>query len=427
MDVCIQESSQNQKASKAFHIQIVFGTAFTFLTGGVFLSGFAMYMGASDLLVSYISMITNICGVSILFFSGIIGRFRSFKRITVSLTALSKLVTLLIVLIPLLIPKGAQITVFIPLMLIAFTLQAQTTVVLNNWLVTFVDEKQSGKYIARRQTFVLAVTVLLSIVGGRVLDAVSGAYIGFAVLFATAFCMSVLELIVLLRIPDAAQQKPACEKSRFFDLFRVPLQCRPFVLFVVYIFLFYLMLSIADSFTVVYMMRYLGLSYTATSLMQMLISLPQLFLLGAWGKISDKKGHGFALKLSIWFFVGETLFMALSNPQNLYVFIPAAFLFAAVANAGFVVSVFNRRYELMPQEGRILYDNFYSAAVGLAFILGPVGGGAIKRGLESVGWLKSVMQFGNIRLLYVVSTVSIVLLQLFFTAKHTNNQRKGGR
>ena len=416
--------AQSLKASRAFHIQIVFGTAFTFLTSGVFLSGFAMYMGATDLLVSYISMITNICGVSILFFSGLIGHFRSLKKITISLTVLSKMATLLIVLIPLSVPEGAQIAVFIPLMLVAFTLQAQATVVLNNWLVTFVDEKQSGKYIAKRQTFVLAVTVLLSVTGGRVLDAVSGAYIGFAILYAAAFGMAVMELLVLLRMPDAVQQNADREKSKFSDKFFVPLRCRPFLLFVVYIFLFYLMLSIADSFTVVYMMRYLGLSYTATTIMQMLISLPQLFLLGIWGKISDKKGHAFALKLSIWFFVGETLFMALSNEQNLYLLIPMAFLFASVANAGFVVSVFNRRYELMPQEGRILYDNFYSAAVGLAFILGPVIGGSIKQGLESADRLNSIIQFGNIRLLYVVSTIGIVLLQLIFTIRHTKTRKR---
>lgn len=407
------------KAGQAFHLQIVFGTACTFLTGGVFLSGFAMYMGASDLLVSYISMITNICGVTILFFSRLIGRFRSFKKITISLTVLSKLATTSLVLIPLFVPKVWQITVFVPLMLVAFTLQAQTTVVLNNWLVTFVDAKQSGKYIARRQTFVLLVTVLLSFVGGRVLDTVSGAYIGFAILFGVALCMSLIEVAVLLSIPDAVQQEATCDKIGFSGMLRVPLHCRPFLRFVIYIFLFYLSLSIADSFTVVYMMRYLGLSYTATTLLQMLISLPQLFLLGAWGKISDKRGHQFALKLSIWFFVGETLFMALSTSENLYAMIPIAFIFAAVGNSGFVVSVFNRRYELMPMEGRILYDNFYSAAVGLAFILGPVLGGVIKQGLETIGALASILQFGNIRLLYVVSTVSIVLLQLFFTKRHT--------
>ena len=190
------------------------------------------------------------------------------------------------------------------------------------------------------------------------------------------------------------------------------MKSRRFLFFVVYIFLFYLMLSIADSFTVVYMMRYLKLSYIATTAMQMLISLPQIFLLGIWGKISDKRGHQFALTASIWFFIGETLFLALSNLHNLYIFIPAAFLFASVANAGFMVSVFNRRYELMPRDGRILFDNFFSAAVGLAFILGPVIGGAVKHVLESSSWVKGAIQFGNIRLLYVVSTVAIIILQI---------------
>lgn len=397
---------------RSFNTQVVFGTSFTFLTSGVFLSGLAMYMGASDLLVSYISMISNICGISILLFSSLIERFRSFKKITIGLTVFSKLATLLIVLIPLLIPAGLQIVVFIPMMVIAFTLQAQTTVVLNNWMVTFVDEKKSGRYIAGRQTLVLVVTVILSLAGGRLMDAVSGRYIGFFILFSAALFMAVIEVAVLFRIPDVEQHKPMGKKSSFPDMIRVPMKSRRFLVFVVYIFLFYLMLSIADSFTVVYMMRYLKLSYIATTAMQMLISLPQIFLLGIWGKISDKRGHQFALTASIWFFIGETLFLALSNSHNLYIFIPAAFLFASVANAGFMVSVFNRRYELMPRDGRILFDNFFSAAVGLAFILGPVIGGAVKHLLESSSWVKGAIQFGNIRLLYVVSTVAIIILQI---------------
>lgn len=426
MNIEMIQSKENEiiltKVSKSFNVQVVFATAFLFLTSGVFLSGFAMHMGASDLLVSYISMITNICGVSILFFSGIIGKFHSFKKITIGLTVCSKLATLLIVLIPLFVPSKAQIVVFVPLMVVAFTLQAQTTVVLNNWMVTFVDEKQSGRYIAKRQVFVLAVTVILSLAGGRLLDAVSGAYIGFAILFLVASFMAVLEITMLLRIPDAMQQKHTGEQHRFWDMFQVPMKCKPFLIFVVYIFLFYLMLSIADSFTVVYMMRYLKLPYITTTAMQMIISLPQIFLLGAWGRISDKKGHQFALTTSIWFFVGETLFLAFSNSQNYYILIPIAFLFAAIGNSGFIVSVFNRRYELMPMNGRIQYDNFFSAAVGLAFILGPVTGGIIKQLLESNEWITNTIQYGNIRILYVISAVAIVILQVIFTVQY--NKRK---
>ncbi|MBS5082253.1 MAG: MFS transporter [Clostridiales bacterium] len=400
------------KVQRSFHTQVIFGTSFTFLTSGVFLSGLAIYMGASDLLVSYISMITNICGISILLFSSFMERFYSYRKITIGLTVLSKAATLLIVLIPVLIPANLQIIIFIPVMVTAFTLQAQTTVILNNWMVTFVEEKKSGRYIAVRQTFVLGATVILSLAGGRLLDAVSGAYIGFIILFSVAMLMGVMEILTLLRIPDTERRKIPVEKSRFSDMVLLPIKNRLFLAFVVYIFFFYLMLSIADSFTVVYMMRYLKLSYVTTTGMQMLISLPQVFLLGVWGKVSDRRGHQFALTASIWFFIGETFFMALSNPHNFYFFIPVAFLFASAANAGFMVSVFNRRYELMPVEGRILYDNFYSAAVGLAFILGPVIGGGVKRFLESSSWLAEVIQFGNIRLLYAISTAAIILLQI---------------
>lgn len=421
LDSILKDMTYQSKTQSLFHKQIIFGTSFTFLTSGVFLSGLAMYMGASDLLVSYISMIVNICGISIIVFSSVIERFNSYKKITISLTVLSKLTTLLIVLIPLLIPDNMRLAVFVPVMIAAFTLQSQTTVVLNNWLVTFVDEKQSGRYIAKRQTYVLIMTVILSLTGGRLLDKVSGQYIGFAILFFAAFIMAALEVLVLFRIPDAKRQKSMEQKISFKDLISVPSKCKPFFHFVVYIFLFYLFLSIADSFTVVYMMRYLCLSYTATTAMQMIISLPQIFMLGIWGKISDKRGHRFALTTSICFFVGETFFMALSNMQNNLIMIPLAFLFASVGNSGFVVSVFNRRYELMPKQGRILYDNFFSAAVGLAFILGPVIGGAIRRVLESVTWVNTAVQFGNIRLLYAISTVALILLQIVITVQ--NNKK----
>lgn len=76
----------------------------------------------------------------------------------------------------------------------------------------------------------------------------------------------------------------------------------------------------------------------------------------------------------------------------------------------------------MPVKDRILYDNFFSAAVGLAFILGPVTGGAIKKLLESSGWIMANIQFGNIRILYVISAVAITLLQVFITVRKVKRE-----
>lgn len=397
---------------KQFFVQVAFVTAFSYLTSGVFLSGFAILMGAGDILVSYISVILNICGVLILAFSSILERFKSRKKLTIGLTVFSRLATVLIVVIPVLVPKSAQLPLFITIVIVAFTLQAQTTVVLNQWMLAFVDEKRSGRYISLRQTLTLVITVIFSALGGWWMDRMSGQYEGFIILFSIALLAAIADVIVLLRIPDSAISNNETKRINFAQLIKLTLKNRQFIGFVIYIFAFYLLINIADSFTMVYMMKYLNLPYQMVTSMYLIISLPQVVLLGMWGKISDKYGHKTALKASIWLFAGETLFMLFASPTSYYIFIPIAFLIASVANAGFVVAVFNRRYEIMPSENRIVYDNFYTAVIGIGFILGPMLGGLCKGVMESIPALDSIIPFGSIRVLYLISTLGILLLQL---------------
>ncbi|MBS5063597.1 MAG: MFS transporter [Hungatella hathewayi] len=405
-----------------FFFQAAFGTAFTYLTSGVFLSGLAILMGAGDVLVSYLSVIVNICGVLILLFSAFLERFQSRKRLTLALTALSKLAILFIVMIPALLPKRLQLVIFIPAVIIAFTLQAQTTVVLNQWMLGFMEEKKSGRYISLRQTMTLFVTVVLSLTAGRFMDYMNGEYTGFVILFAFAAVMGVIELVLLARTPDSAAGQTAEQSCKFRDIAKLPLKNRKFAGFVLYILLFYLLLYISDSFTMVYLMKYLALPYQTVNILYMIISLPQIILLGIWGKISDRRGHHFVLTSSIWLFAGETLFMSFASPETWFLFIPIAFLISSVANAGFVIAVFNRRYELMPEENRIVYDNFYTAAIGLGFILGPMIGGAIKHLLEESAFLTNAVSFAGIRLLYPISTVGILLLQIIYLLSQRNRK-----
>ena len=406
-----------------FFIQAGFGTAFTYLTSGVFLSGLAILMGAGDILVSYLSVIVNICGVLILAFPAFLERFTSRKKLTIALTILSRLATLFIVTIPVLFPAGIRLYVFVPTVVAAFALQAQTTVVLNQWMLGFIEEKKSGRYISLRQTLTLTVTVVLSLAGGRFMDLMEGKYAGFALLFAAAALMGILEVILLAATPDGEPYQSSGSSCRFLDIARLPLKNRCFTGFVAYIFIFYLLLTISDSYTMVFMMKYLALPYQIVTGLYMMISLPQIILLSFWGRLSDRYGHEFTLKMSIWFFAGETLFLSFASAQNWFIFIPAAFLISSAANAGFVISVFNRRYELMPEDNRIVYDTFYTAAIGLGSILGPLTGGAVKGMVDARTAAAGAAGFTGIRILYLISTAGILLLQFiyFYSRKETNH------
>ena len=410
----------SSKPLRRFFQQVGFGTAFTTLTSGVYLSGLALLMGAGDVLVSYLSIILNICGVLIFFFSGLLERFHSRKKLTVTLTVLSRLATLFIVAIPVLAPHEAQLWLFILTVVVAFALQAQTTVVLNQWMLLFMDEKQSGRYISLRQTLVLVVTVILAALGGWWMDRMEGQYLGFLLIFAFAALMGLMEILLLLRTPDGPVSSSPSERCTLKELISLPLKNKTFAGFVLYIALFYLLLYIADSYTMVYMMKYLALPYRTVNLLYMIISIPQIFLLGFWGRLSDRRGHRFVLNASIWLFLGETFFMFFASPKSWFIFIPLAFLASSAANSGFVISVFNRRYELMPVENRIVYDNFYTAAVGLGVILGPLAGGFIKGAVEANAPLANVLPFANVRILYLVSTVGVLLLQTLYS--HTQKE-----
>lgn len=414
----------DSKPLACFFVQSGFGTAFTYLTGGVFLSGLAIFMGAGDVLISYLSVIVNICGILILAFTVFLERFKSRKHLTIVLTILSRLATLLIVVIPVLVPKHMRLAVFIAIVVLAFTLQAQTTVVLNQWMLGFINKNKSGRYISLRQTLNLVITVILSISGGYWMDYTEGQYIGFVLLFSIAALMGILEIILLAATPDSEPYDSGTKGCSPRELIRLPLKNCCFTGFVLYIFAFYLLLNIADSFTMVYLMKYLALPYQTVTGMYMIISLPQVILLGIWGKISDKYGHAFVLKTSIWIFAGETLFMFFAAPQFCYLFVPLAFLAASVGNAGFIVAVFNRRYELMPDENRIVYDNFYTAVIGAGFILGPMIGGAVKNCLERSSTIMNSMSFASIRLLYVISTIGILLLQIIYLSTQRKKENK---
>lgn len=400
-------------SQKKFLTQMLFTTAFITLTSGVFLSGLAVYMGAGDVLVSYISVITNVCGIFVMLFASLLSRAGSQKKLTVGLTVVSRLFTLSVALIPLFVEKQYQLYFFVPIILAAFTLQGLAAIALNNWLAFYTPDKKRGQYISMRQTISLIVSVILSIAAGRYLDSSQNQYYGFAFLFLIAFVMSAVETVVLSRIDDTCIVTETAEKQKWKEVFAEAVRNKTFIRYVLKVSLFYLMLYISDSFTFVFMFRYLELPYTTITVLQMLLTLPQIFMLGIWGKISDKYGHKYVLNRSIWIFAGETVFMLMTSKSNWMICIPIAFMISAIANSGFIISAFNRRYEMIPERGRMLYDSFYNAAISMAFIAGPFLGGVLQKVVLSNQGLRGSMQFPEIRLLYAVSTVGILGIQIF--------------
>lgn len=97
---------------------------------------------------------------------------------------------------------------------------------------------------------------------------------------------------------------------------------------------------------------------------------------------------------------------------NMYVLIPVIYLISAIGGSGFAVSSFSTRYEIIPNKGFTMYDGFYSAVIGLALVLAPKVGGWIREILADIQYIEKHIQFGELRILFAISAVGILILQL---------------
>ncbi len=131
---------------------------------------------------------------------------------------------LLVAAIPAFLPPQLRLMAFVPVVFAAFTLQAQATVALNNWMISFIDGKKRGRYISLRETLALIVTVTLSIGGGYFLDTRQGEYAGFLLIFLVAFAAGAVEVVLLSRIPDHIAPAAPAKQRKFISAIIIPLK-----------------------------------------------------------------------------------------------------------------------------------------------------------------------------------------------------------
>lgn len=416
---------QNQKPKKLFLLQIIFATSFISLTSGTLLSGLAFLIGANDTIVSYIAVIPNICGIFIVVFVPLLEKSHKKKRKAIILSILSKFFAVSVIFTFAIEQKNIRVVTFVIIGILSYTLQALSTLVMNNWLIDFINtDKAKGQYISFRQKLIVICTLIVSFAAGRIMDLDNSKYLNYIIVYSIAFLVAIIEISVLLKIDDSTCDVKEKQQLKVHDILRNLVRNKRFLNYLCYITFFYFALYIADSSTTIYMMKYLKYSYTKIAFVQMLMTLPQLFLLKPFGKMVDKLGSMRVLYFSIWFFAGETLFFAFSNQSNSLLCVSIAFLITSFANSGFTVSSFSSRYEIIPEEGRMIYDSVYGAFIGISFILAPLIGGGIKNFISTNKILKGTIQFPEIRLLYLTSTILLLLIQVVISFSPYYREKK---
>ena len=381
------------------------------LTGGIFLTGFALALGASEFQIGLIAAMPALANVAQLAGSYLIERTGHRKRLCVGALTISRLMWLVILLAPLAsaaISARAMVWTLIALLAITNTLNSVGGVGWLSWIRDLVPEQVRIGFLSRRNQLDTALALSLSILGGMFIDWQQArdpaSLVGFVIVFACAMLCGLVGLPLMAAIPEAREAAPPeGSRPRYSQLLASPLKDRNFRQVLGFYAYWNLAVNVSAPFFAVYMLEQLRLPFWYVTALCTLSSMAGLLANRFWTRLSEKFGHrpivflatlGDALYPLWWLFV---------TPQTAWLLLPIHC--SGLFGAPLAVGPNNMVFKLSPAKNASPYMAVFNAIVGPITAAAAILGGWLAGACS--GWELSIgaVSFGGLHLLFAVSCV----------------------
>jgi len=405
------------KSQLLFILDGILINASIILTTGVFLSGYIVLIDASDLLAGILNN-ANVWGSIIALSSFLIyERMEKRKNLLLAFSLVSRLMVCSIILLPLISNNRSFIIVSATIMIVLGNiLWSFYGIGANVWVTSIVSQDKRNEFIFLRTLWLRISFTSVSIIAGFVLDWFHKGYTGFLVIYISALVFAITDAAVLWNIkepPNPVSKSVALDAHLFFE----PFKNRKYKSFLSFIFLFYLGLTLSNSFTPIYLIRYLKLDYGFITSVNVIMYLLMILSTRVWSRIESRKGLQFVIKVSVLFVVSEVLvYSFLTNDTYFLLFL--APVLSGIGYGGFNIAVFTYRYEIMPEGNKTIYEGWFGAVYGLSVFIAPVVGNFIMKMLPEIS--NPIYQHSSFQLLYLISFIlsgTIVLSMLYRNEK----------
>lgn len=386
------------------------------LTSGAFLAGYASFLGADDAFNGIIGAIPVLAGVIQLFSPIYFERLEKRKLQVAILCFLHRFILGLMVFIPLIVfDRTPRLLLLSAIYFVAYLAVSFATPAASGFLIDLVPENIRGRYFGRRESYVLAVGTIVSLVLGRVMDAFRNGdneYGGFVVTFTVILLLSFANFFFWAKIKEAPIKRNR-KTFRVKQIITMPLKNAGFKKVVIFFVLYSIGLQIGGPFFSVYMVTGLKLDYTYIMLMSMISTIVNVTLVRVWGKVADSKSWVFVLKYSILLLGISHFTWLFVNPSSAFLLIPLLHMTGGAAWAGIGISTFNIQFIYSPEEGRTVYIGFNAALGGLVGFLGTLLGSVLLVVFESLGLHISSFKLGGMQMLFSISGILLTICSAY--------------
>lgn len=401
----------------------MFANAFATLTGGVFLTGFALYLGLNEFMIGLLAAMPFLVTVFQLPTSYWIDRKGRRKKIAYWAAAVARVIwipILCVALLPIFL-ASTKTLIILGLIFFSYALISVSFVSWLSWISDLVPEGSRGSFFGVRNMLNGAAGMAAMVLFGHLLDFLKvhiqvGLSVGFGVTFMAAVSFGVLSLRFLNRISEPPISRSA-RHMVFRDHVILPLGEPNFRRFLIYAFLWSFSVYFASPFFTLYFLRELKFSYGFVATLGMLSAFADLIGMRVWGKISDKARNKAIIQIASWVAAFLPLAWVTVSPGSVTVPI-LLHLLGGGFWAGINLCMNNLLLRISPQENKTVFLSSYNILGGLGAATGPILSGLILNLMGALDLQVLSLKVLPLQIIFLSSTILRLLSRRYLKHVH---------
>ena len=355
-------------------------TVMSQLTGGVFLTGLALALGARELLIGFLAALPLAAKLAQLYLSWRMERAGHWRQVAL-LSGIVGRASLIIVAVVALAPPSTFTLTLVVLALAGAALGSSAfELSFLTWMAELIPEPLRGVFWGRRGQIAGAIGTAATLLAAWLLGGASPASAAFprsrlAVIFAVGGVAGLAGLVFLRCLPQPRRLHSRQHEIPLRETLSAPLRDRNYRQLLAFSAAWSFTSGFMAPFYLVYMLRELRLSFfvvgVLTAVTNIIMAATQVY----WGRLGDHFGTKPVLRIGSYLIALFPLVWLFAAPHRIWPLVLAQVL-SGLGWSALHVSLSNLTLKLSPQERRPSYLASFGAASGVAEGIAPIVGGA---------------------------------------------------
>jgi len=381
--------SEHARGMRVLEIEGVFSNAMLVMTTGPILVGFALHLGASNIVIGLLASIVPLAQVAQIPSIFLVEHTRQRKVLTLSSAFLSRLILFGVAALPWVVPGTWVIPLLVLTYVVHFSLVNVATCAWNSWVRDFLYVETLNAFFSRRLTWATLSAAGVGVAAGVGIDAfarVTGdAMPAYTIIFVLAGVFGMISTTLMTRVPEPAM--PDAPEVEMRKVLREPFRDLRFRKLLIFLGAWNFAIFFAAPFYPVYLIYRLELSMTWVLGLTVLSQLFNVVFFRVWGRMSDRFSDKAVLSLTVpLFYVTLLIWPFATLPEKYVLTLPLVILIhalAGMATAGVALCSGNLALKLAPYGKAASYLAVNAMVSGVAGTVSPLLAGFVAEWFRS--------------------------------------------